>query len=190
MKYNRITCALNQTSKLPFVNIVSSSLILRRNFADGQSIPLLILDTRSYPEIDKSLELHAGLDNGKINFCWGHTFNAKIAILEIKCISPVEISYNILFNLNKDYTLLEAILKTHMFYIQAGKPGDRLSKDMTRPKLLIELGFSEYEGKLQKYIYQAKRRHFINAGIPKKEVNTAIKTFDKEWGKLINKRFK
>ena len=190
MKSKKTTLRINKTSKIPCIKIVSSSIILQRNFADGQAIPLLILDTRDYPQVAEALELHSGLRNGKIDFCLCNTLNNKIIILEVNCISPVEISYNIIFDLDKDYALLEMILMTHLFYIQAGKPGDRLSKNLNLPKMLIELDISEYETKLKKYIYQAKRRHYIHAGIPKKNIDNIIEEFDKEWGTFTNRRFK
>lgn len=131
-----------------------------------------------------------GLDNGKIEFTWGRTLDNKIIFLQVKSISPVELTYNIQFDPSKDYALLEIIVKTHMFYIQAGKKGDRLSHDLNKPKLFIELDISEFEKDILLATQKAKEAHFQQAGIPRSQIPAVINEFNKEWSNFIDKRFK
>lgn len=191
MKFDKKKLVINKKETThPFIPIVSSSIILRRNFADGQSIPLLILNTQDHPEIDKAIELHTGLDNGKITFTWGKTLDSKYIFLQVESISPVEIAYNILFQPDNDYALLEMIIKSHMLYIQSGKEGDRLSHNLNKPKLFMELNSTEFEKDIFSITQKAKLKRFKNYGVKQKDLKSVVKEFDEEWNSFTDKRFK
>ncbi len=82
----------------PIVTIVSDAIIMQRNFADGKSIPYIIINTIDHKDIERAIELHSGAKEGDVKFTWGRTLDSKYIILLVDSISPVVIKYIIHLN--------------------------------------------------------------------------------------------
>lgn len=176
--------------KVPMVPIVSDALILQRDLADGRSIPLIIIDTTNYPEIARAIDLHSETAQGEVALTWGKSSDSKFIVLDIESISPVEIKYTIVFNVTKHHSLLNIILKTHLLYIQAGTPGDRLGNNLNAPKLLIELPISSFESEIMRLIEKAKIQRFKKLKVKRKDLKKVIEEFDSNWNAFLSERFK
>lgn len=174
----------------PIVSIVSDSIIMQRNFADGKSIPLIIIDTEDKKEIERSIELHSGVKEGEVQFTWGRTPDFKYILLYVESISPVEIKYMIAFELYKHCALLDIVLKSHLLYVQAGKKGDKLRDDLNKPKLLFAIPQSSYEVEITRLSQKAKMKRFRDLNVERKDLKDVVKKFNEEWGNFTAKRFK
>ena len=172
------------------VSVVSDALILQKGFADGRGLPLIIIDTTGYPQVERSIELHRNASQGEVSYVWGKTTNGKHIILRISMISPVEIEFIVLFDLHKHYELINLIIKSHLLYIQAGKPGDRLIHDMAKPKLFLEIGSTDFDNKWESIYRKSQRNRFVSLGVKKKDLDAVIKDFNNEWASFSKKRFK
>lgn len=179
-----------KTDDTPIVTVVSDSLIMQKNLANGRSIPLIIINTTGYPQINRAIDLHSGSDQGEVTLTWGKTPDSKYIVLVIESISPVEIKYTIAFELYEHYALLETILKTHLVYVQAGKQGDKLMHNFNEPKILIELPITNFEPEILRLTQKAKIKRFKNLKVKRKDLKNTIKEFDNEWESFISTRLK
>lgn len=185
-KFNKVKF----NGEYPIVSIVSDAVIMQRNLADGKAIPLIIIDTTQHYEIEKSIELHSGIDSGEVQLTWGKTKDSKYVFLQVEAIRPVEIKYMIAFEPYKHSGLIEILLNSHLLYIQAGKDGDRLSNNFDKPKLLVEIPTSSFETELKSILHQAKVAQFKELNVKKEDLEEVVKNFDTQWRKFISKRFK
>ena len=179
-----------KTDNIPIVTIVSDALIMEKNFADGRSIPLIIIDTTDCPEIRRAIDLHMGASQGDVSFTWGKTPDSKYVVLVVEAISPVEIKYIIAFEVTKHYGLLDIILKTHLLFIQAGKEGDRLANNFDAPRILFELPITDFELEIIRLTEKAKLKRFKSQKVKRKDLKKVVEQFDKEWESFTSKRFK
>lgn len=179
-----------KTGNIPIVTIVSSSLVMERNLADGRSIPLIIMETTDYPEIQRAIELHKATEQGDVSLTWGKTPDSKYVVLVVEAISPVEIKYMIGFEVSEHYGLLDMVLKTHLLFVQAGKEGDRITSTFNKPRILLELPITDFEPEIFRLIKKAKRKRFKRLKVKRKDLKEVIEQFDKEWENFTSKRFK
>lgn len=175
---------------IPMLTIVSNALVMQKNFADGRPIPFIIIDTTDYPEVRRSIELHAGTKEGEVNFTWGRTKDSKYISLVVEAISPVEIKYIIVFEASMHCSVLDVILKTRLLYIQAGEVGDKVSRKLDSPRILFELPITDFETEIKQILEKEKVKRFKRMNVKKKDLKNVINGFDAEWESFTTKRFK
>jgi hypothetical protein len=110
---------------------------------EGRMVPVLILDTRSRPEIEELIRVHRHLPPGDVRVIWGEL--GKLIVLRLKFIRPLEVTIVVPFDVGKQRFLADSAMRAMAVYLQAGKPGDRLRDDPERPKVLVELPTTEFE---------------------------------------------
>lgn len=114
--------------------------------ADGRIIPVLILDTSAREDVNEYVRIHqAGLP-GDVSTQWGRKRFGSKRFLIVRSLRPVEISMLIELDAELNAQLINFILKAEAFYLQPGRPGDRLSEDVSKPKVLIgvpDTGFAD-----------------------------------------------
>lgn len=185
MKFKRQNFSCNR-----IVDVVSDALILQRNVCDGKAIPHIIIDTEKFPEVSKSIEFHNKVDEGKINFTWGMTLNRKDVLLLVDSISPVELSYIVKFDLQKQFAVIDKILSAQMLYIQPGKQGDRLGNDLCVPKILVEVPNTGFEVEWKKIYRKLQIERFKKLGVNRRDINSVIECFNNEWENVTNAHLK
>ncbi len=179
-----------KVDNIPMLTIVSNALVMQKNFADGRPIPLIIIDTTEYTEVRRAIELHAGTNEGEVNFTWGRTKDSKYITLVVEAISPVEIKYMIVFEANMHCSVLDVILKTRLLYIQAGEVGDKISRKLDSPRILFELPITDFESEIKQILEKEKVKSFKRMNVKKRDLKKVIKGFDAEWNSFTAKRFK
>lgn len=116
--------------------------------AEGVNIPLVILDTRDRPDIAEAIRVQAHLPPGDVRFQWGGVEDKPDDILLVlDFVRPIEARAILRFSIETQAILVEAALTARAIYLQAGRPGDRVKHDPSRPKLLIELPETGFRSK-------------------------------------------
>lgn len=97
MAFNRKMITVSEN----VVNIVNDALVLQHDFCDGKPIPAIVIDTSNHNKIENMLKLHMNVDEGEMKFSWGMTTDKKSIILLVESISPIELTFSILFEIEK-----------------------------------------------------------------------------------------
>lgn len=113
--------------------------------AEGVNIPLAILDISDRPDVAEIIRVHEHLHPGDVKFRWaGVEGHPDDVLLVLNFERPIEARAVLRFSIETQGILVEAALTAKAIYLQAGRRGDRLTHDLNRPKLLVELPDVEF----------------------------------------------
>ena len=177
------------SSKLQ-LEIVSDASITSLHIANGKNIPLIIVDTMVYPEIERAILAHASVQNGHIRTIWGKSTDDKFITLQFALVDPIPIEFFVAFNIKKQGGLVDLIIHSQLLYIQPGKPRDRLSNTLDSPRLMVEVPSTHFLSEWKLIFQRAMTKHFREMGLNKKDAKNAAFDFYKEWDIMRNFRMK
>ena len=181
MKFSEIRphkISLNGPEESVAVPIAGDAGIATEGTRYGRLIPLLILDTTNRPDISEAIRIQSSVQSGDVEFFWGKlSKNSENISLFLSFKRPTNRNAIIEFDLIKRGILVESILTTKAVYIQAGKPGDRISDDFSRPKLLIEIPDTGFRPYWDKIYSKSLMKYFRKEGYSHKEAKVAVKTY-------------
>lgn len=171
--------------------VVAFGSISSNYIANGKNVPVLIVDTTDNKEIEEAILLHKGINRGKVITVWGRSINGKIITLNINLIEPSPTEFKIIFNIERNYSIIDFIISSQLVYIQPGKPGDRLKTTMSAPMIQIEVPSSHFYDEWYKLYEKNLSKHFRRRkGMSKKVAKQAAIDLYKEIGKLRDFRMK
>lgn len=172
------------------VNIVNDALVLQHDFCDGKPIPAIVIDTSDQAKIENMLKLHMNVDEGEMKFSWGITTDKKNIMLLVESISPIELTFSILFEIEKHYAIIDEILRSQMLIIQGGKLGDRFSYNLHANKIVVEVPLTGFEEKWYDIRTKYQRKRLRKMGVKKKDINHVIDDINNEWNAVIKTHLK
>jgi hypothetical protein len=108
----------------------------------------------------------------------------------VESISPIELTFSILFEIEKYYAVIDEILRSQMLIIQGGKPDDRFSYNLNSNKIVVEVPLTGFEEKWYDFRKKYQRRRLKKIGIKNKGINNVINDIDKEWDAVIRTHLK
>jgi hypothetical protein len=159
------------------VPIVADGAIATVVLGEGRLIPLLILDTSKRPDIEDMVKSHEKLPPGDVNCQWGHILRLESTIsLILQFQRPSDVLIIVNFNVTNQGILIEQILKAKALYLQPGRPSDRLSKTMDKPKILVEVPDLGFQEEWKKIWHKAVVKMFKKKGLRRREANLAADT--------------
>lgn len=168
------------------VPIVADAAVSTRGALGGRLVPLVILDTSDRPDIDELIRIHqAATTPGDVKTQWAERDGrgGHIALI-LTFVRPSEAIVILEFDIAKQGILVEQILTAKGLYIQSGRIGDRLIKDLGRPKILLEVadtGFrKDWDRLFQKYL----TKHFRAKGLGRSDAKQAALSAIAELRKL------
>lgn len=137
---------------------------------EGVNVPLLILDTTTRPDIAELIRVHEFLPPGDVVSTWGGLHGQpQTVLLVLDFQRPIEARAVLSFEIASQGMLIELALTARAMYLQAGRPGDRIIHDPSRPKLLIELPESEFKRKWDELFRRGLTDSFRQEfGLPKR----------------------
>src|SRR5262245_50724883 len=130
------------------VPIVADAAIATGGIAEGRLLAVLILDTSQRPDIDELVRLHEYMPPGDVGCQWAslHGINDDSIALVLEFERPAELKVILEFEVRERGALVDLILRGRGFYLQPGRPGDRLKTAFERPRILVDIpdtGFDE-----------------------------------------------
>lgn len=134
------TLLVSSADQARAVHVVGDAAIATASVGHGRIIPLIIIDTSERQDLIEVIEAQEHLPPGDVVVQWGQLPNrdGHVALI-LRFERPTERAAVIEFDIVKQGILVEHILQSNALYLQAGKPGDRLKHDLTRPKMLVEV---------------------------------------------------
>jgi hypothetical protein len=173
------------------VRIVGDAAIATAPLSEGRLVPLLIVDALERPDITELIRMHAALQPGDVSCQWGKRDGQRDTItLFLEFERPVVLAMMLDFDIESQGVLVDLILRSRAFYLQAGKIGDRLLTTQDQPRLLVEAantGFEpEWEKIFLKHIAKALRRR----GVSRSRGNEAAADFLARWRRFSGMRMR
>ncbi|MDU7251950.1 MAG: hypothetical protein E6274_06410 [Clostridium sp.] len=173
-----------------YLDIVSDASITSAHIANGKNIPLIILDTTNYQDIEQAILFHASVEHGRVSTIWGKSVNNNVVTLSITLINPVPVEFVVAFDVQKQGGLIDLIINSQLLYIQPGKPKDRLYNTMNAQRLIIEVPSTHFVNQWEKQFTKVMTKYFRKKGLSKKAAKNATIDLHNEWGIMRNFRIK
>jgi len=108
--------------------------------ADGRLVPVLILDTQVRREVGELVRVHQHLGPGDATTQWGISMDSGSDVaLILGFARPVEVDVVLLFSVDRQAILVEAVLSAGAVILKTGKAGDRLMTTWGTPGVLVEV---------------------------------------------------
>ena len=186
MAFNRKMITVSEN----VVNIVNDALVLQHDFCDGKPIPAIVIDTSNNNKIENMLKLHMNVDEGEMKFSWGMTNDKRNILLLVESVSPIELTFSILFEIEKYYAVIDEILRSQMLIIQGGKPGDRFSYNLNSNRIVVEVPLTGFEEKWYDIRKKYQRKRLKKMGVKKRDINNVMNDINKEWDAVIRTHLK
>jgi hypothetical protein len=156
----------------------------------GKQLPAVLLDTSRRPDIDAFIRAHQKLAPGDFRFQWGQIEDHEGTVaLMVWCIRPVELFFVLEFDIVKQGILVEQALTGEGIYVaRATAPDDRLSKDINRPKVILEVGDAQFRPMWDELFRKALVGYYRKEGLSRSEAKEAARSVLRELRKLTSLR--
>lgn len=154
---------------------------------EGYSVPVLILDTTSRPDITEMIRVHGILPSGDVGYQWG-VFDGDV-MLALDFQRPIAAKAYIPFNVLAQGILVDGILNARAVYLQAGRPGDRIKDDFDAPRIIVQIDETGFKEQWDRILVAALRGQFRERGLGRKEVQLAVAERLAELRSISNFRF-
>ncbi|WP_439427763.1 hypothetical protein [Micromonospora sp. LA-10] len=121
--------------------------------AEGRVVPVLILDTSERIDVEEAIRVHAHVQPGDVTYQWGMVDgNPDMVVLLLDFVRPIALRAAIGFSIESQAILVESALTAKAIYVQAGKPGDRFSRSLNRPRILIDMPYDDFRDRWDKIV--------------------------------------
>jgi hypothetical protein len=172
------------------VPIVSDAAIATRGYADGQLIPLVILDTTTRPDIDTMILAHRDLGPGDSRAIWGRPsqFALDTVRLALTVTNPSQCTILIDFDIVRQGGIVDQIVHTEGLYIQGGRPGDRLRTTMDNPKISVEVPSKHFRTEWDKLLSKAQFKEYRRMGLSRSDAKRSTESFIRSWREFNSHR--
>jgi hypothetical protein len=167
------------------IPIVADAAIATGIVGDGRLIPLIILDTSERHDVEELIRIHRYVRPGDVVSQWAtiEDGSGRIGLL-LKFEKPMATKVLIAFDMPKYGGLIDQIIRTKGFYIQAGKEGDRLVHDTERPKLKLEIPDTGFSRTWDDLFYKSVVKRMREAGLSRRGAKDAAHLYIVEWRKF------
>jgi len=158
------------------LNIVSDGLWASRA-AEGKGIPVLVFDTSARPDLEAVISSHQSMPPGDVTFGWGYSRDRTHVLLRLRFERPVDATAVVLFEIETQGVLVDAILNARAFYFQGGAPDTKFRDDLNAQRILVgvdplELG-AEWDQLFRGQMARKYRRH----GYPRSAARLMAESF-------------
>lgn len=152
------------------VPIVSDAAIATGAVGDGRLIPLVILDTTNRPDLIDFFKAHDKMPPGDVDSAWASIegFSDHLA-LWLKFKKPFETEAVFNFELMEHGLAVDLAMRGRAIYLQAGKPGDRLYREMDAPRIVVELGAEMPKQQWEEVWQKAIKNRLRKEGLSRKD---------------------
>lgn len=176
--------------------IVEDGLLSHYELGEGRMIPGLIVNSKyGDSDLEELIEHHKESLSGDMTVHWGLPLKSILKknrlYLHIKFIQPMEVKFQVEFNVNEHYSLIESIIISRSLHLGVGKKGDKVSKVAASGNLIvIEVPDTGFDLKWEKKLQETVRKNIKKQGIPKKQLKEETAKHIKEMRKILKLRLK
>ncbi|WPZ34751.1 hypothetical protein T8K17_01130 [Thalassobaculum sp. OXR-137] len=170
------------------LTIVSDAGVVSSGIAEGRLISHLIVDTTNRADIEELIRLHEHVPPGDVDVQWGQVSEYPDSVVLILWFKrPIQVAALLKFDILEQGIIVEQILISNLFCLQAGRPGDRIKSTLGAPSIYIEVhdtGFRPvWDKKFFKYISKEMKRRGFNRQQAKRAAKDVIEEI-RSFGRL------
>ncbi|GAB3729425.1 hypothetical protein GCM10027590_37070 [Nocardiopsis nanhaiensis] len=143
-------------------------------------MPALVIDTSSRPDIAELIRIHKHTGPGDVNFWWSRSGADKVG-LRIVFKRPTEVTIDIEFDVKETGGVVDQIITSQLAYIQGGQPGDTVSQQLDKAKILVEIPNTEFKDDWPKIWARSLTKQFKSQGHSKKEATNMAEQVMSTW---------
>lgn len=186
--YNNIHIKFKNPNEIA-VPAVGFGIISSTGIANGRNIPIIIVESDEQKIIDDIIITHETTRYGHCNSQWGSSFDKETIILMLDFEDPIKKTIYIYFDFMQFGMAIDQILYSQCLYIMTGEKGTKVSENIEKDKILIEVPndwFSkDWEGILKKnYVRHLQKEK----NITKKAANEIFHQIRSSWKKIESLR--
>jgi hypothetical protein len=162
------------------VGIVADGAIAGAETALGRLVPVIIIDSTDRPDIDELMRAHDELQAiGDVVARWAKPKVIKqgpgyLTHLVLHFIRPIDSLVVIRFE-TAQAGLVDQIVRMKLVYIQAGRPGDRLSGTLDGTRIAAEIRDADFERSWDAMLLESTIAEFRSRGLTKKQSKSAAR---------------
>ena len=192
MKSRVVEFSLRHPYEARAVPIAADAAISTVGVFGGRLVPLVILDTSDRPDVEELIRVHGiSLNPGDFKFQWGQVKGHEGSVaLFLTFIRPSEAFVVIEFDVVKHGILVEQALTGKGLYIQSGRVGDRLTQDLHRPKILLEISDTGFWKVWDALFHKHLEKDFRRKGLSRSDSRRAARAAIEELRKLGSLRMR
>lgn len=124
--------------------VVGSGSIASYDVANGRNIPVVIVEPDSKKIIDSIISVHRNISYGHCDSKWGLTDDHKNILLVLEFKDPISSKILISFDFIKYGMVVDQIIYAQCTYLMTGEAGTKLSDNLGRPMVLLEIPVEEF----------------------------------------------
>ena len=190
-----------QVAKIPLrdaieadpVPIVADGAIATALWGEGRTIPVLILDTSTRPDVENLVKAQYWAQLvGDADSSWTikkRRSRVPRPLLILKFTKPSHCLLIIEFHMPLHGVLVDQILWSGGLYLQPGRPGDRLATTFKNPRITVEVPPNEiFRDEFEKVHKNAIARHFRSEGMPRARAKQAASSYLSEHRGVFQRR--
>jgi hypothetical protein len=172
---------------------VADAAIATETFGYSRLIPLVILDTSDRQDVEEFIRVHQYSGPGDVISQWATLKDGSGRIgLVLTFSGPMNLTVILAFDPGKQGGLVDQIIHAKGLYIQAGRPGDRLFKNLNAPKVIANIPETGFGVVWEKLFFKAAVKRARADGIGRRQAKEAAREFITQWREFgnfrINKR--
>jgi hypothetical protein len=179
-----------KTTKYPFFEVVGDGGISSDNLGEGRFIPSVIIDIEEHSSIADLIKMHSSTPPGDAVFQWSRDFSIfkpQKLHLNIDFVKPMQLSFGIVFDLPKQFAIIDGIIQSKGLYLQTGKEGDKISEFKTE-SILFEVPETGFEREWDKILLETVKTKYKKLGATKNEVKVLSQKHIKSMREMWNIR--
>lgn len=148
--------------------VVNTGALSAYGVANGRTVPVVILQTDREKKIDAAINAHIGISNGNCDSQWGRTCDGNKILLRLEFTVPVAITLIIPFDIISNGATIDQIIHTQCLYLMTGDPGMKLSQNLHKERILLEIPSREFVDEWRrlykkKYCKHLKKTYHISS---------------------------
>jgi hypothetical protein len=168
--------------------VQENGLISTPTLGEGRMIPALVVSKENDKSLKELINIHLDTPPGDVIVQWSSPFaqyfKPKIWHLHIAFSQPMDYKFEIEFNLENDYSLIDAIHISRALYLSYGEKGEKVSQKKDG-MILVEIPDTHTDILWNKTLNDILKRKFKKIGIPKKEMKKEIRNHISDMRKLL-----
>lgn len=160
------------------LTVIGDAGIAMRGLVGGRMIPAVIVDTEGRPDVDEVIRVQQFVDKpGDVRIQWGRLeTNQDLVLLCLVFTRPTEAKMVIQFDVVRQGILVEQALTAQSLYVQSGRIGDRVSANLSVPKVLVELPEVGFRPIWDNLLSERLFIHFSKNGLSRVQSRQAVTT--------------
>lgn len=156
--------------EIAFYTIVEEGLMSTEGVGEGRMIPSLVIDVLGNKDIEDLIKVHDSITSGDVKMNWRYDFfDRSFFTLKLEFIKPMEITFGVKFKIASEYPLIDGIMESKGCYLQTGVKGDKISKKLNDPKILIEVPDVGFKDKWNEILMSMIKKKYRKKGFSKRE---------------------